>query len=70
MKKMLNKYRVLIKQDDIPIIPLDENAHEHLISEVRNEQFNKDIELFKAQYAKQTESEIVQGTCFKKKMLD
>ncbi len=40
------------------IIPLDENAHEHLISEVRNEQFKKDIELFKAQYAKQTESEI------------
>lgn len=31
LEKMLNKYRVLIKQDDIPIIPLDEK-NEYIIN--------------------------------------
>lgn len=39
-------------------IPLDENAHEHLIAEVRNEQFNKEVERFTENIAKQKDAEI------------
>lgn len=39
-------------------IPLDENAHEHLISQVRTEQFQNDIEMYKTQLLKQKEAEI------------
>ena len=39
LEKMLNKYRVLIKQDDIPIIPLDEK-NEYIINNSNSNIYN------------------------------
>ena len=40
------------------IIPLDENAHEHLKAQIRTEEYEKDIARNKAQYEKQKEVEV------------
>lgn len=39
-------------------IPLDESEYEHLLSEVRNEQFDKEVNLYKSQVETQKQAEI------------